>query len=118
MWCSILEGVEVLKLGCLWRVGNGTHMKVWQDPWIPSSPKFKAGMPNPYAHSVERVSELLLDGLKRWNEALIHDCFDLATAEAIMQILLGQTLNLDSISWAHDKKGLVHGEKGIQSGLE
>ena len=34
-WRSILKGVDLLNKGIVWRVGNGTKINIWQDPWIP-----------------------------------------------------------------------------------
>ena len=34
-WRSILHGVEVVKKGIIKRVGDGTTMKIWEDPWLP-----------------------------------------------------------------------------------
>jgi hypothetical protein len=33
-WRSILKGVEVIKKGLVWRVGNGEEIKIWDDPWL------------------------------------------------------------------------------------
>jgi len=34
-WRSILEGLEVVKKGLIWRVGDGVGLNIWTDPWIP-----------------------------------------------------------------------------------
>jgi hypothetical protein len=31
-WRSILKGLELLKKGVVWRVGNGESIKIWEDP--------------------------------------------------------------------------------------
>jgi hypothetical protein len=33
-WRSILKGVQVLKNGIIWRVGNGQDINIWTDPWL------------------------------------------------------------------------------------
>jgi hypothetical protein len=35
VWRSILKGVQLLKEGLIWRVGDGTHINIWRDPWLP-----------------------------------------------------------------------------------
>jgi hypothetical protein len=41
-WRSILKGVALLKEGLVWRVGDGTKIKVWSDPWVPdTSPTYR-----------------------------------------------------------------------------
>ena len=32
-WRSILQGVQLLKGGVAWRVGNDTSLNIWSDPW-------------------------------------------------------------------------------------
>ena len=32
---SVLRGIELLKKGIIWRVGDGVGLKIWTDPWIP-----------------------------------------------------------------------------------
>lgn len=34
-WRSIVQGIEVLKEGVIWRVGNGQNVDIWSDPWLP-----------------------------------------------------------------------------------
>ena len=36
-WQSIVMGIQTFKRGCIWRVGKGSHINIWNDPWIPSS---------------------------------------------------------------------------------
>lgn len=35
-WRGILKGREVLKEGMRWRVGDGTSIRIWTDPWLPA----------------------------------------------------------------------------------
>lgn len=34
-WRSILKGVQLLKEGIIWRIGDGKSVNIWTDPWIP-----------------------------------------------------------------------------------
>ena len=36
-WQSIVAGIQTFKRGCIWRIGSGSHINIWDDPWIPSS---------------------------------------------------------------------------------
>lgn len=31
-----MRGVQALKSGLIWRVGDGSEIDIWKDPWIPS----------------------------------------------------------------------------------
>jgi hypothetical protein len=37
-WQSIWAGIQSFKRGYIWRVGDGSHIDIWRDPWIPSNP--------------------------------------------------------------------------------
>ena len=34
-WQSIVHGLELIKCGVTWRVGNGQSTRIWRDRWIP-----------------------------------------------------------------------------------
>jgi hypothetical protein len=34
---SIVAGIQTLKRGCIWRIGNGEAVQIWKDPWIPTA---------------------------------------------------------------------------------
>jgi len=34
-WRSILKGIDVMKKGIIWRVGNRSRINIWSDPWLP-----------------------------------------------------------------------------------
>ena len=34
-WCAIEYGIELLKKGTIWRVGNSRKIRNWRDNWIP-----------------------------------------------------------------------------------
>jgi hypothetical protein len=33
-WRSIVRGLQALQKGLIWRVGDGSQIKIWEDPWI------------------------------------------------------------------------------------
>ena len=41
---SILEGRTVLEKGLVWRVGNGSRIRINEDPWVPKAPNFQVQM--------------------------------------------------------------------------
>jgi hypothetical protein len=40
-WQSLWSGIQTFKKGHIWRVGDGSNISIWDDPWIPSSPSRK-----------------------------------------------------------------------------
>ena len=35
-WQSIMAGINSLKHGYIWHVGNGQNINIWEDAWIPN----------------------------------------------------------------------------------
>ena len=44
-WRSILKGLEVVKRGSWWRVGNGERIFIWEDKWLPTPTTYKVISP-------------------------------------------------------------------------
>ena len=36
VWHSILKGIQLLKEGLIWRVGDRNIIRILQDPWLPN----------------------------------------------------------------------------------
>jgi hypothetical protein len=34
-WRSIVLGFQAIKAGMIWRVGDGSNINIWHDPWLP-----------------------------------------------------------------------------------
>jgi hypothetical protein len=43
-WKSIMHGLKPVKKGIIWRVGSGSKIQVWRDPWIPRPPSWKISL--------------------------------------------------------------------------
>lgn len=102
-WRAIVRGLELLKKGIIWRVGNGKSICVWRDPWIPSD------------HSRRPISlrgncwlkwvSDLIDQDGSWNITEINRCFLGIDAEIIPTICLSPHLEEDFLAWHPDKTG-------------
>lgn len=64
VWKGILHGLELLKTGIIWRVGNGSNIRTWRDPWILRASSFRPITPKRTSR-LNRVSDLL-DGNGAW----------------------------------------------------
>lgn len=52
-----MRGVELLKEGLIWRIGNGKSVKIWVDPWLPKGLTRKVATPRG-TNLLIKVSEL------------------------------------------------------------
>ena len=41
VWCSILEGRDILALGLIKRIGSGSGTRIWEDNWLPRDYKLR-----------------------------------------------------------------------------
>jgi hypothetical protein len=44
-WTAITHGLDLLKKGLVWRVGNGRNICIWRDNWIPRQSYMKVLTP-------------------------------------------------------------------------
>jgi hypothetical protein len=101
-WRSIVRGIQALKEGIIWRVGNGELIKIWEDPWIlrgltrwPITPKG--------AVILSKVSELI--DPSTWDVQLLRDIFWEEDVKDIMAIPV-RSGHEDLVAWHYDAKGL------------
>jgi hypothetical protein len=66
-WQSILAGIPTLKMGLIWRVGDGESINIWNDPWIPSSADRKIVTPRGTT-VLTKVCELISPITETWDE--------------------------------------------------
>jgi hypothetical protein len=81
-WRSILKGIQVLKNGIIWRVGDGYNINIWTDPWLPrdSSRMVKSRRGN---QLLTKVAELIDPISHSWDLQLIQQTFNLEDAKII-----------------------------------
>lgn len=103
-WRSILQGLELIKHGYIWRIGDGTGVKIWTDPWIPRAWSRKVITPRG-ASLMTHVSELICPITGRWDERLVTDTFCSEDARRILQIPLREGVE-DFVAWHYDGKGV------------
>jgi hypothetical protein len=73
-WRSIMQGVQVLKEGVIWRIGSGLNVDIWADPWHPRD--HTRGPITPRGRNIiSRVHELINPVTERWDAELIEQIF-------------------------------------------
>ncbi|CAA7021910.1 unnamed protein product [Microthlaspi erraticum] len=104
-WQSIVSARPLVKIGLIKRVGSGTSISVWDDPWIPAStprPATGDGI-NYYPHL--RVSELINPSTTTWNLPLLNQLFDSMDVSLILGIPTSHVARPDSMGWFFTKTG-------------
>lgn len=103
-WRSILSGIDVLKKGLIWRVGDGSQIRIWEDPWLPRGHLRQPCTPRG-ANLLTRVDELLDPSTGTWDEELVRDCFWKEDADLILSLPVHEGMD-DMIAWYYNSNGL------------
>jgi hypothetical protein len=120
-WQSILAGIQCFNRGCIWRVGDGSQIDIWGDPWIPNSPDGKVITPKGHI-IITNVQELINPISGAWDEELIRENFYSIDANRILSIPLPTNGMEDFVAWRHNKNSIFsvrsayHGEWKHQFG--
>ena len=73
-WQAIMHRLELVKLGVIWIVGDGSNINIWRDNWLPR----KSGLKILERKSRTRnkwVSDLFLSGPRNWDQNLVKHVF-------------------------------------------
>jgi hypothetical protein len=81
---SILKGVEVIKTGLVWRIGDGKDVDMWRDPWI-----HREGPRQPIT---PRGQNILMEVSEIWDNHLVIATFCEEDATAILLIPLREEM--------------------------
>jgi hypothetical protein len=71
-WRSILRGIDLVKKGMIWRVGDGVGINIWADPWLPRDSIRKPVTPRGGILLTD-VSELMDPVSGSWDTTLIKE---------------------------------------------
>jgi len=103
-WRSIIDGINLLKEGIIWRVVSGSNVNIWTDPWIPRGTTKRPITPRG-GSLITKVSDLMDPSTGTWDESLITDVFWPEDAEAILMIPTDYEA-VEWPAWHYDSKGV------------
>jgi hypothetical protein len=117
-WQSIQKSSWILKKGCVWKIGDGKSINIWEDRWI--NPKAGSIMwsKKPDNSPLQRVSDLIDEETKCWKEHVINQNFYPMEATQIFAIPLTNTNSEDIISWYGTKDGNYSVKSGYHAIME
>ena len=104
-WQSILKARSVIADGMLWRVGDGSTIRIYWDKWLPGKFPSRIGSPQIATPGDVRVSSLIDQDTKTWDYARIDHLFLPFEAEKIKAIPLCVTHQADYLIWPRSRDG-------------
>lgn len=99
-----MHGLELLKQGLVWPIGNRASVKIWWDSWIPHP----AGHPSISSQGrcrLRRVGELL-DKHGVWWGDLLRRFFLPVDVQKILKINASPILGEDILAWGPERNGI------------
>lgn len=104
-WRSIIEAKHLLTEGCIWRVGDGQSIHIWQDNLLPHTEHKNIFTP-PIENGTEQLVSTLIDQEWRiWKQDLIDEIFLPIDIPLITGIPLTRRHIPDALIWPHTKNG-------------
>ncbi|XP_010468748.2 PREDICTED: uncharacterized protein LOC104748865 [Camelina sativa] len=104
-WRSIISARSLVNKGLIKRVGSGTSISVWNDPWIPAQslrPALSTGLPGDPLLSVQNLIDR---NSNSWDMAQLTATFLPEDVAIIFAIPLQQPDKPDSLGWHFTKSG-------------
>ena len=111
-WQAICHGLDLLKKGLLWRVGDGASIRVWRDNWIPRPFSYKPI--SPQGRCRIRFVSGFLNANGSWNVELLRDFFVTVDVIEILKIRASPRMAGDVIAWGPRQ----HGSFSVKSAYE
>lgn len=93
----------MLKEGMIWRIGDGTRVTIWEDPWILRGVTHRL-VSHQGVNLISKVSELIHPGTGSWHHDLVSGCFHPNGVRFILSIPICEQVE-DFVAWHFDSKG-------------
>lgn len=104
-WQAIMHGLDLLKQGIIWRVGNGSQIRIWRDPWLPREMSMRVTTRQGRCR-LRWVSELLHSDGRDWDYDKIVHIFSPADVEEISKLKIPIRAPEDFIAWHMEQSGI------------
>ncbi|XP_052484514.1 uncharacterized protein LOC128039852 [Gossypium raimondii] len=95
---------DLISDGILWRVGNGTSINIWNDPWLLGRENNRIPV-NEIKPHWSTVNQLMNEVDSTWNRELIHNLVDDVTANRIFAIPISESRPEDMVVWKYEGSG-------------
>ena len=95
-----------MKHGLRWRIGNGEHVWVWGDKWLPTPSTYKVTSPRMFMQAHTMVSGLIDKENASWKSEVVDALFLPHEAEVIKSIPLSVHFLANKQVWACSSNGV------------
>ncbi|KAJ0017173.1 hypothetical protein Pint_11950 [Pistacia integerrima] len=106
IWRSVMAARPILESGLMWRIGDGSKARIWQDKWLPSPSSFKIQSQCLGMDLEAKVATLIDPQSKSWKLDLLKDLFSESEVSTISQIPISVFNRPDKLVWRCSQNGL------------
>ncbi|CAJ2672830.1 unnamed protein product [Trifolium pratense] len=101
-WRSIWKSRQVLLNGCRRKIGDGTNIKVMNEPWLKKEDGKWMQSPQEQGVSSLYVNQLMLANGKVWDNNKVSALFPINVANSILAVPLYDDIEEDQLVWDDD----------------
>jgi hypothetical protein len=101
-----MVGLENFKCGCIRRIGDGTHVNIWEDAWIPTSPT-RIITTSRGKIVATKVSDTIDPITGMWGEELIRSFFCSVVADHILEIPIALAGMDGFVAWHYTSNDML-----------
>lgn len=96
----------VVKQGMRWKIGDGSHIPLWDSPWLRGGQVLKCPPNMPHHVQPMKINALWSPTSKDWNAQYVHDLFPAPIVSSILRTPLHSIVNDDMIIWGGSNNGI------------
>ncbi|KAH1122871.1 hypothetical protein J1N35_006031 [Gossypium stocksii] len=108
---SICGARDLIAEGLIWRIGNGSSVNIWNDPWIPGLGNNRLLVQKILPH-LTTVNQLFKPETRTWNTKILRSFVEDDQFKSILAIPINNQGLEDMTVWKHDASG----EFSVKSG--
>ncbi|XP_021755531.1 uncharacterized protein LOC110720803 [Chenopodium quinoa] len=102
-WRSIWGAKSLVKEGLIWRVGDGSKIRIFEVPWLADdNGRFAI---SPTVEGISTVKDLIDENTREWNYELLSTSFVERDVKCILAIPLSPRGREDLLTWAFSMNG-------------
>jgi hypothetical protein len=98
-WRSIQGSCGLLKVGLIWRIGNGNKVKIWGEKWLPKPTTYTVQSPPNTLNRESLVCDLIDPDTRWWNPIILQENFNPEERHLIQSIPIGSAHQQDLQIW-------------------
>lgn len=117
IWCSLLEGRNLLQEGMRWSVGNGESIDFWKDSWVKDLTNNKVESQPPHNCNWVKVADFIDHQNHVWDMGKLRSCITEEEIRAISKIPISLTNGDDKQVWVHNNFGSFTVKSGYHRAL-